>query len=145
MKISTRTQYGLRLMFQLAKNYGQGHIFLKDIALAEGISEKYLSQIIIPLKNKGLVISFRGAKGGYCLSRSPQMITIKEIVEILEGEINPVECRDDNSVCARFSSCAAKEVWERLKISITTTLSSITLEDMLKFYFKNKKVLMYDI
>ena len=76
MKLSTRARYGVRMMLVLARNYGEGTIYLKEIAKSEEISEKYLSQIIIPLKWVGLVKSIRGAHGGYALAKSPSNITL---------------------------------------------------------------------
>lgn len=76
MKITTRVRYGVRLMLDLALNYGKGAKVLKDLAQKEGISEKYLSQIISPLKSKGLVSSGRGAHGGYVLAKAPNEITV---------------------------------------------------------------------
>ena len=81
-------------MVALALNYGQGSALLKDIARREGISEKYLGQIIIPLKASGLVVSHRGAHGGYALARAPEGITVKDVVEAIEGAIAPVPCVD---------------------------------------------------
>jgi Rrf2 family protein len=92
MKISTRARYGTRLMVALGAHYGQRPVFLKEIAKAEEISEKYLSQIIMPLKAAGLVNSFRGAHGGYVLSRTPAQISLKDIVGALEGDFNLVGC-----------------------------------------------------
>ena len=80
MKITTRSRYGVRLMLELAGNYGKGQVLLKDIARNEGISEKYLSLIIIPLRTAGLVQSTRGAHGGYSLAKPPGEITLKDIV-----------------------------------------------------------------
>ncbi|MFA5284396.1 MAG: Rrf2 family transcriptional regulator, partial [Smithellaceae bacterium] len=92
MKLSTRTRYGVRLMTVLAQNYGKGPVFLKDIAKGENISEKYLSLIIIPLRGVGLINSVRGAHGGYNLSKEPSQITLKEIVDVLEGDCSLVDC-----------------------------------------------------
>src|SRR4030042_540461 len=92
MKLSTRTRYGVRLMVALALNYGKDPVFLKDIAKGENISEKYLSLIIIPLRGVNLVNSVRGAHGGYNLSKEPSQITLKEIVDVLEGECSLVDC-----------------------------------------------------
>ena len=146
MKISTRARYGTRLMLELGLYYGKAPIFLKDIARREEISEKYLSQIIIPLKAQGLVSSFRGAKGGYLLSKPPSQITIKEIVEILEGGLNLLRCVRDLSVRHRASKCATRDVWGLLEDKITNTLSSITLEDLVKIYKeKQESILSYNI
>lgn len=129
MKLSTRSRYGLRLMLALAKNYGKGNIFLKDIAHEEEISEKYLSLIIIPLKGVGLVNSVRGASGGYTLSQDPSQITLKDIVDVLEGNCL-VDCLKDPKACARVSTCASHDIWAMLGGKISETLSAITLEQL---------------
>ena len=92
MKMSTRARYGLRLMVDLAVKDGKGPILLKDVSRSQEISEKYLSQIIIPLKTAGLVKSFRGAHGGYTLQRDPAKINLLEVVSALEGDLSLVEC-----------------------------------------------------
>jgi len=127
MRLSTRTRYGVRLMLALAVNYGKGILLLKDIAEKEKISEKYLGQIIIPLRTGGLVNSVRGAKGGYSLARPPAEITVKEITEILEGDICLTDCLKDITSCDRITECATRKVWERLTAAVSDVLGSITL------------------
>ena len=129
MKLSTRTRYGVRLMLSLAINFGKGSVFLKDIAKKEEISEKYLSLIIIPLRRAGLVNSNRGAYGGYTLAREPSKITVKEIVDVLEGDCL-VNCINDSTACTRISTCAARDIWVLLGEKISETLESITLEKL---------------
>ncbi|MGA3083309.1 MAG: Rrf2 family transcriptional regulator [Thermodesulfobacteriota bacterium] len=129
MKLSTRARYGVRLMLSLALNYGKGPVFLKDIAKREEISEKYLSLIIIPLRGVGLVTSNRGAYGGYTLAREPSKITIKEIVDVLEGDCL-VNCIKDSTACNRISTCAARDIWILLGGKISETLNSITLKKL---------------
>jgi Rrf2 family protein len=131
-------------MVALALNYGKGSSLLKHIARQEGISEKYLGQIIIPLKSTGLVVSQRGAHGGYSLARPPEEITVKDVVEAIEGAIAPVpcvdpaagagpgECGDDPTGCDRATTCVATRVWQRLRDDIVSTLSSFTLAAMAK-------------
>lgn len=130
MKLSTRTRYGVRLMLDLACRYGEGPIYLKDIAAREDISEKYLSQIIIPLKSRGLVHSTRGAHGGYSLVRQPEEITLREIMEPLEGGCSLVDCVEHASVCDRVSTCAARDVWAMVGDRISESLSSVSLADL---------------
>jgi len=113
---------------------------LKDIARREGISEKYLGQIVIPLKASGLLISHRGAHGGYSLARPAEGITVKDIVEAIEGGIAPVpcvdpaagagtaECGEGGDGCDRATTCVATRVWRRLRDDIVASLSSFTLE-----------------
>lgn len=132
MKLSTRGRYGVRLMFDLADHYGKGPILLKDIAARQGISEKYLWQLISPLKNIGLIHSTRGARGGYELARPPAQINLKEIVSVLEGPIHLVGCVGDPSLCERDDSCVVKEIWHEVSIKLQGILASYTLEDLLE-------------
>ena len=131
MRLSTRARYGTRLMLELALNFNNGTIFLKDIAEKEEISEKYLSHLVIPLKSSGLISSSRGAHGGYQLAKSPSQITLKEIVQTLEGSISCVECVKNPSICPRVSKCATRGIWEKLDEKISDELSSVTLEDLM--------------
>ena len=139
MKLSTKTRYGLRLMLQLAIGYGKGPLSLKDISRKEEISEKYLSQIVIPLKARGLVNPIRGSCGGYILSKEPVRITVKDIVEVFEGSFTPVECTDKPSVCNRSNLCTARKVWSILREKISETLDSLNLKDLVNMEEKNKE------
>jgi len=132
MRLSTRARYGTRLMLELALNFDKGTIFLKDIAEREEISEKYLSHLVISLRASGLISSSRGAHGGYRLAKSPSQITLKEIVQTLEGGISFVECVKNPSVCPRVSKCATRGIWERLDKKISDELSSVNLADLMK-------------
>ena len=127
IQISTRSRYGLRLMISLAQNYGRGITLMKDVSKREDISEKYLGQIIIPLKNAGLVSSQRGSRGGYALARAPEEVTVKDVVEAIEGRIAAVPCVQDPEACARATSCVATGVWKKLNRDIEASLASFTL------------------
>jgi len=119
---------------------------LRDIAKGEQISEKYLSQIIIPLKAKGLVNSFRGAHGGYTLAKAPFQISIKDIVEVLEGGLNLIGRAKDASFYSRTSVRVTYNIWNELSEKMAKTLDSITLDDLVKeSKAKGNKVLMYNI
>ncbi len=132
MRISKKSRYGVRMMLELALQYGKGHIILKDIAREQEISEKFLSQIVLILKSRGLVASNRGAKGGHMLTRSPSEISIREILEALEGDPCVVECVRNPSNCSRYPSCAASELWQALEKNISDFLGSVTLADLVK-------------
>ncbi len=138
MKLSTRARYGVRLMLSLALNYGKGPVFLKDIAKREDISEKYLSLIIIPLRGAGLVHSNRGAYGGYTLAREPSKISMKQIMDVLEGDCL-VNCIKDSSACNRISTCATRDIWILLGGKISETLESITLKKLTHLSRKKAK------
>ncbi|HRZ26925.1 MAG TPA: Rrf2 family transcriptional regulator [Spirochaetota bacterium] len=132
MKLSTRSRYGVRMMYELASSYGCGPVMLRHIAERQGISEKYLSKLIIPLKGARLVNSARGAHGGYMLARDPSRITLREIVEILEGDIAPVECVRNTSVCGRSKACPTRKLWCEFDRVISDYLEGITLQDLVK-------------
>ena len=146
MKLSTRARYGVRLMVALALNYGKGPVFLKDIAKGENISEKYLSLIIIPLRGVGLVNSIRGAHGGYSLAKDPSQITMKQIVDVLEGDCSLVNCVNDPSACPRVPICASHDIWAIIGGKISETLNSITLDMLVKMNReKAEKAMMHNI
>ena len=133
-------------MINLGLHYGKDPVLLRDIAAEEGISEKYLSQIIISLKSAGFVNSFRGAHGGYTLSRSPSRITVNDIVEVLEGKIDLAGKVKNPDEYSRVSACVAKDLWSELNRKISETLKKITLADLIKRY-EEKQVsgVMYNI
>ena len=132
MKLSTRGRYSTRLMMELALRFGKGPVLLKDISSSQDISLKYLGQLIIPLKIAGLIKSTRGSHGGYFLSRSPDKISLSEVVSSVEGPIAFSECVDSPDICCRSKTCVAREVWEKTSRQFNETLGSITLADMLK-------------
>ncbi|NLC77024.1 MAG: Rrf2 family transcriptional regulator [Clostridia bacterium] len=132
MKLSTRGEYGLRAMFDLALRQGEGPVPLKDVAERQEISGHYLEQLIAGLRKAGLVKSVRGAQGGYMLARPPNEITVGDIVRVLEGPIGPTECvsQEDQTACERSETCIARRVWQRVRDSIVEVMDSITLADM---------------
>ncbi|HSV97104.1 MAG TPA: RrF2 family transcriptional regulator [Spirochaetota bacterium] len=144
MKLSTRSRYGLRLLFQLALRYGRGPVQLSDISEREDISEKYLGQIIIHIRSSGLVGSVRGARGGYFLTRHPSQITVMDALTVLEGSLCPVECVESRQ-CDRADECSTRRVWSMLNDRITETLSGITLADMQEWREKESGAPSYAI
>lgn len=146
MRISTRARYGLRLMLSLARNFKNGYIYLKDIASQEEVSEKYLSLIVIPLRKAGLLLSSRGANGGYSLAKAPSSINLKEIIEPLEGDLNVIDCVKGEDICKKSKSCSSQDIWMLLGAKIADFLAEITLEDLLKMQKeKSDRLLEYII
>jgi Rrf2 family protein len=119
-------------MFDLAAHYGEGPIFLKDIAQRQGISEKYLWHLVPPLKSAGLITTVRGAKGGYYLSRPPQSINLMDVVRTLEGPICFVDCVENPSCCDRAEVCISREVWGEASQKVGEILMGITLENLVQ-------------
>ncbi len=128
MRISKKSQYGLRALFRLAEK--PGFYPMREIAEREGISPDYLEKIFFELEKGGLIKSKRGALGGYSLAKKPKDINLKNILEILEKTLNLVECID--AKCNREKSCPTASVWKALDLSLKEKLESITLEDLIK-------------
>lgn len=123
MKISTKGRYGLTIMIELGKRYGQGPVSLKTIAQAHNLSEHYLEQLAGPLRNAGLVKSIRGAYGGYVLAKEPSQITAGDIIRVLEGPISPVEGIENEEP-------AKRELWIRIRDAVKDVLDHTTVEDL---------------
>jgi len=132
VKLSTKSRYAARLMVNLAWNYQQGPVQLNEISRNEEISEKYLSQIVITLRGSGLIRSVRGAHGGYLLTREPAKITLREIVEVMEGGLDIVDCLEDGKNCGRSGICITRNVWDKVSRAIKNTLDEINLEELAK-------------
>ena len=132
MKISTRARYGMRAMLDIAANGEGGRVLLKDIAERQDISKRYLEHMMTQLRNSGLVVSVRGASGGYRLARDPADIRLDEIFEALEGEIAPVECVRDSSVCERAEDCVTRDLWCEVAGAVRSVLAGQTLADLMK-------------
>ena len=130
MKLSTRGKYGLYAMIFLAQRHGDGPQSLK--AFSElNLPEAYLEQLLGSLRRAELVNAVRGAQGGYLLSRDPEEITLRNIVEAMEGPVSFSECvSSPESACARSGDCPAKGVWEYLTGEVNSLLDKITLRDM---------------
>lgn len=132
MKYSTRTRYALRLMVELAGAEKEAFVSLKDVALHQEISIKYLEQIVTPLTRAGLVASSRGPQGGYKLTRDPADYTTGEIIRAIEGSVAPVACLDVSpNACPRADGCATLGFWSGLQDVINTYLDSTTLADLM--------------
>jgi len=119
-------------MLELALNYGNGPMLLKEIAKRQDISLGYLEHLLPPLKTAGLVNSTRGARGGYSLSKKPSQITLKDITQAMEGTLSLVKCIDEPATCSRVSSCVTRDVWSELEENISNTLEAITLEELVR-------------
>lgn len=132
MGISTKGRYAIKLMLDLA-TYDNGEpIKIKDIAKRQGISNKYLEQIVGVLHKAMLVKSVRGANGGYILSERPEKYTVGQILKAVEGSMAPTECVGENgAMCKNRGMCVSVRIWERLDAAINGVLEDITLADLL--------------
>ena len=144
MKLSTRTRYGIRAILELAENHGQGPVQVKIIAQRQGISVKYLEQLMAILKSAGFVRSIRGSKGGYVLAKAPDQIELIEVLHCLEGTVTTVECVENKECCERAADCAARDLWVQVQRAIEDVLKSMTLQDLVN-RGKGKRALNFQI
>ncbi|NLV49533.1 MAG: RrF2 family transcriptional regulator [Clostridiales bacterium] len=133
MKISTRGRYALRLMLDLAMNGSDKYVTIKSISQRQDISGKYLEQIIAVLSRAGYVKSVRGAQGGYKLARPAEEYTVGMILRLIEGNLVPVSCLDDEpNQCPRHEKCATLDVWKQIEAAVNSVVDNITLADLVK-------------
>ena len=130
MKISTKGRYALRLMLELAENYGKGYITLKDISHHQDLSGKYMEQIAAQLTRADYVKSVRGAQGGYMLSNPPESYTVGMILRLMEGSLAPVQCVD-GLPCEREKNCSTIKVWKLISEAVDKVVDNITLADII--------------
>ena len=130
MKLSTRSRYGTRMLLDIAAHGGNGPVSVSDISGRLGVSVKYLEQLIRPLKKAQYVKSSRGPKGGHQLAKSPEEISVGEIVRLLEGGINLTDCIVESAICPKMSECPTRRVWAEATRAMTGILDSITLAEL---------------
>ncbi|MHB8892707.1 MAG: RrF2 family transcriptional regulator [Candidatus Limnocylindrales bacterium] len=133
VSFSSKGEYGVRLMVQLGRRFGTGPASLAEIALDEDLPRAYLEQLVTSLRDAGLVVSTRGARGGYELNANPADIRMSDILRALEGPIAPMKCASDepeHQACNRSARCTVNLLWIRVRDAISGTLDSITLADL---------------
>ena len=131
MMISTRGRYALFLMLDIAKNQKDGYVPLKDSALRQEISKKYLERIVIIPGISALLTANRGKGGGYRLALEPSEITVGMILRAAEGSLCPVSCVGENKACENGTSCPLLPVWNGLDRVVSEYLDGISLQDIL--------------
>ena len=145
MKLSTRSRYGMRAMLELALFYGKGPLQIKIIAERQGISNKYLEQLMAMLKATDLVGSVRGPRGGYVLSKAPNQIRLREVFVALEGPLTTSECLEHPDYCPRCTDCVTRQVWAQVHEAVMGVLDSMTLQDLVDRAKKQDKGTNYQI
>jgi len=131
MKFSAKSEYALRALIDMAGFYGQRTVGVREIALRQGIPERFLEQQITALRKAGLVRSQRGAQGGVALARAPEDITIFEVIKALEGPLTTVTCANaSSSDCAKSTQCALQDLWCQVGYAIERVLKGMTLKQL---------------
>ena len=131
MKLSTRGQYGTRVLLDVAL-HGKEPVLLKNVARRQQIPLSYLKRLTGPLVTGGLLRSTRGVRGGVTLAKPPELIKLTEIIQLLEGSICLVECVDDPGVCERSQFCATRDIWGEMRKAMSGVLEAITLRDLVE-------------
>lgn len=130
MLVSTKGRYALRVMVDLAEHQANGRTPLKEIAERQGISEKYLENILATLVRNGVLSGMRGKGGGYCLTKAPDQFTVGQILRLTEGSLAPVACLDGCKGCERAAECPTIGMWSKLDTMISEYLDGITIADL---------------
>ena len=130
MKITAKSRYALRILLDIAVAGDEGPRTIKEIATSQGISEKFISRIAVPLRRAGLVATERGVKGGLRLARFPSKITLLDIVEATDGPLALVHCLARPGVCKRQGRCAAEKAWGRVNDALAAALRRTKLSDV---------------
>lgn len=133
MRVSTRGDYGLRALIELAGHYGEGPLQSSEIAMRRHIPEQYLDHLLTMLRKAGMIRSVRGPSGGHELLRDPKTISVREAVEVLEGSLSPVSWLDEPVENTDHPHhCPQREIWERIRDACAEILDSYSLADLLE-------------
>ncbi len=133
LSLSTKGQYGVRAMFELAKDYRNGPLSIKEIAKRQDVSVAYLEQLLNRLRRAHLIESRKGPGGGYILNKKPREISVGKILKALEGPVAIAKCLDPSAKgCSRVEGCVARLLWKSLGEKIEGFLDKINLNDLLK-------------
>lgn len=130
MWVSTKAQYGLRALIEIARREGEA-VPLKDVSERQGLSQHYLEQIASNLRRAGFIKSVRGAHGGYRLARPADQINAYDVVTAMEGSIAPVQCVEDEHSCESQNVCGTQDLWFRVDAALRDVLGSTTIADLI--------------
>jgi Rrf2 family iron-sulfur cluster assembly transcriptional regulator len=131
LRLSTKGQYGVRAMYEIARAGSVGPVTIRQISERQDVSVSYLEQILNTLRKSGIIQSVKGPGGGYVLSRGPEKISIAEILRELEGPVAITSCLDPTEGCIRVDSCVTHLLWKSLGENIERFLDSMSLKDLL--------------
>lgn len=131
MKISTRGRYAIRVLIDMAEHDNGGHIPLKDIVKRQDVSQKYLESIMLLLAKSGIVEGVHGKGGGYRLKKSPEELSVGEVLRITEGSLAPVTCLEENAkICERAGSCKTLTLWREFYELVNGFFDGKTIKDL---------------
>jgi Rrf2 family protein len=155
-QLSKRTQYSLRALYALARRYGEGPVLIETLSRDEAIPKKFLEQILLSLKGKGLVTSKKGKGGGYSLAKQPDQITLGLVIRMAEGPLAPLPCASETQFrkcdeCVDIETCGTRIVMREVRDAIAEILDHTTLSmvcrkvDAARQKQRGATALVYDI
>ncbi len=130
MKVSTKGDYGVRALIELALHFGEGPLQSAEIAARQRIPEPYLDHLLTTLRRAGFIRSVRGPQGGHELVREPATVRLDEVLQALEGSLSPSACLDENSPCGKTGSCPQRELWQEIYDATIEILHRTTIADL---------------
>jgi Rrf2 family protein len=130
VKVSTKGDYGIRALIELAHHYGEGTIQSAEIAARQHIPEPYLDQLLTTLRRAGFIRSVRGPQGGHALVTPPEELNLREVIEALEGSLAPIDCLEGRSTCSQTGGCAQRMVWEEIRQATVAILERTTIAEL---------------
>ena len=131
MKLTTKCRYGVRAVLEIAKNFDVRPTTRKEISKNQNTPESFLENILIELKRAGLIMSVRGAKGGFLLNRTPNSISMLDIVLVLQSSIVPVDCILNPKKCSNVKNCMTRPIWKKMHETQEKILQSYTVKNLI--------------
>ncbi|MGR3303598.1 MAG: RrF2 family transcriptional regulator [Candidatus Scalindua sp.] len=150
MKLSSKTEYAILALLELGQRYDKGFVLSREIASSRDIPESFIERILLTLKNGGVIVSVRGANGGHCLARDPGEISVREIIELFEGSLAPIDCVNErisslSACCSIEASCVLKDLWQKMYDSMLASIENTTIKDLVTQERSQKEGAMYHI
>jgi Rrf2 family transcriptional regulator, cysteine metabolism repressor len=132
MRLSTKGEYASRAMLELSLHHADGALHIREISAAQEIPERFLEQILLLLKRAGYLRSRKGPKGGYLLAKHPSLISVAEVIRVMDGPLAPIDCVSvtAHEPCARESHCGLKGLWKEVRDAVAEILERTTFEDL---------------
>jgi Rrf2 family transcriptional regulator, cysteine metabolism repressor len=131
-KISQKCEYGLRVLLELTKRQGQGPVSVTEIAAVQAIPQRFLELIVKELREASVVVSYRGAKGGYVLAADPARLTLGQVIRLLDGPFGPMDCMacGGERYCTLQGGCSLSEVWRKAEHALADVYDSVTFRHL---------------
>ena len=150
MKLSSKTEYAILALLELGQRYGKGFVLSRDIASTRDIPESFIERILLTLRNGGVIVSVRGAKGGHCLAKDPSKVSVREVIEMFEGSLAPIDCVNErissiSASCSVEGSCVLKDLWQKMYDAMLASIENITIKDLITQEGTQKEGAMYYI